>query len=196
MKNQTYIVAGVIFVLILYITSTRRECLATDGASTTAGTTDSSGTVAGLYNSFLGGTAPAGSSPTRPPAGSTGDGLTASEINSGISQLVRQGIPESSTNKSMMELKAWRDYWASPAGVAELAGSSGSAALGSVTASTQAAAKSGWESAFGALAGAGSISMIAFLTIAGIVIVGVIFRVVYGPISNVLGFGSANTQVA
>ena len=96
----------------------------------------------------------------------------------------------------MTQLKAWRDYWASPAGVAELAGRSTSAAMEGAATSTQVAAQSGWESAFGALAGAGSVSMIAFLTIAGIVIVGVLFRVVYGPISNVLGFGSGNSQVA
>ena len=195
MKNQTYIVAGVIFALILYITSTRRECLETDAAATTTGG-DSSGTVAGLYASLLGGAAPAGTSPTRPPAGSTGDGLTASEINTNISQLVARGIPESSTDQSMMQLKAWRDYWASPAGVAELAGRSGSPTVGSTADTASKAAQSGWESVFGVFAGAGSVTMIVFLTIAGIVIVGVLFRVVYGPIRSALGFGSANTQVA
>ena len=194
MKNQTYIVAGVIFALILYITSTRRECLEADAAATTTGG-DSSGTVAGLYNSFLGG-APAGTSPTRPPAGSIGDGLTASEVNTNISQLVARGIPESSTDQSMMQLKAWRDYWASPAGVAELAGRSSSPTAGSTADTASKAVQSGWESVFGAFAGAGSVTMIVFLTIAGIVIVGVLFRVVYGPIRSALGFGSANTQVA
>jgi len=188
MKTQTYIVAGLIFALVLYITTTRRECI--DNPPAGGSSSDSSSSYMGSYLSSLAETAgaAAGAAATitpRPPTGSIGDGLSEDRLNKEIADLVRQGIPESSNNQAMKQLQAWRTYWSSSTGKAELANKYASGV-----------AQSGWESVFGAFAGAGSIAMIAFLTIVGIIIVAVILRYVWPLVSPILGMGPETAPAA